>query len=172
MLYLNLLPFKSICIIHLSILMVKGVICILKYVLPNYIRIETYSEFFFFFFFLLFLFPLEKSENALWFSSYHSEHQIVINSVVHPRFPLSAFTRLQRISHLQLHDHRPQSPLLSFPAHEDHYPVGCFCQPVLNLSLAQREFPSSPIPGLSLPLRFVIFLPQTWAWSFSCPSCN
>ena len=164
MLYLNLLPFKSICIIHLSILMVKGVICILKYVLPNYIRIETYSEFFFFF--LIFLFTLEKSENSLWFSSYHSEHQVAINSVVHPRFPLSAFTRLQRISHLQLHDHGSQSPL----AHEDHYPVGCLCQPVLNLSLAQREFPSSSPTPRSVPpsvlrhflttdLGVVIFLP-------------
>lgn len=57
MLYPNLLPFKIICITHLSILVVKGVICILKYILPNYIRIETHSEFFFFFFFLwLFIF--------------------------------------------------------------------------------------------------------------------
>ena len=47
MLYPNLLPFKIICITHLSILMVKGVICILKYILPNYVRIETYSEVFF-----------------------------------------------------------------------------------------------------------------------------
>ena len=60
MLYLNLLPFKSICIIHLSILMVKGVICILKYVLPNYIRIETYSELFFFFFLFAISFSIGK----------------------------------------------------------------------------------------------------------------
>ena len=49
MLYPNLLPFKIICITHLSILVVKGVICILKYILPNYIRIETHSELLFFF---------------------------------------------------------------------------------------------------------------------------
>lgn len=178
MLYPNLLPFKIICITHLSILVVKGVICILKYILPNYIRIETHSEFFFFFFPLVIYFPLEKPENAVWFSSYHSEHQISTSSVVHPRFPVfSAFPCLQRISHLQLQilTMITAPKALSWVSR----PMRTTAQWVISVHLSSasplvpRELPSSfPVPRLSLLLCFIIVLSQTWAWSFSCLSCT